>query len=249
MQGMILRSVPQGDFDKRLILLTREMGRITVFARGARRGKSDFSGKTNPFSFGTFIIGVGSSAYFLKQADIKNYFIEMSMDYKRSCYGFYFLEFAEYYSREGIESYEQLGLLYQTMRALEKGSIPYALIRVVFELRMLVINGEYPEVFTCINCSENLTEGYLLINRGGVLCPECGRKSITDGYIEAASLYTMQYIISAQLTRLYTFVVKEAVLEELQQIMKQYCRRYVDKEFKSLTVLEELLDYCNERNG
>lgn len=240
-QGMILRSAPQGDFDKRLVILTKERGRITVFARGARRGKNALAGKTNPFSFGEFVLGTGSSAYYLKQAEITNYFMEMTLDYACSCYGFYFLEFAEHYSREGYESFELLGLLYQTLRALEKGSIPYALIRVIFELKVLVINGEYPEVFNCIQCGEKLLEGYFHVTKGGTLCPACGSADGVGIYVERSALYTMQYIISAKLTKLYTFVVNEEVLAKLVKVMKQYCFRYVDREFKSLAVLEELL--------
>lgn len=238
-QGMILRSTPQGDYDKRLVILTKERGKITVFARGARRAKNVLTGKTNPFAFGTFHLGTGSSAYYLRNAEITNYFMEMGMDYERSCYGFYFLEFAEYYGREGVEELQMLKLLYQSMRALLNESIPNRLVRYIFELKAMVINGEYPEVFQCMKCRKTVEDGYFSVNKAGVVCHSC-KEAVHDGiYIDASVLYTFQYIITAEIEKLYTFVVKEEVFRKIKEIMNLYTRRYIDYEFRSLALLEE----------
>ena len=102
-------------------------------------------GVTRPFVFGTFKLYEGRDAYNLQGADVLNYFAEIPQDMEATCYGSYFLEFADYYSRENLEATEQLLLLYQSLRALLKPALPKPLIQAVFELRSMVINGDYTE--------------------------------------------------------------------------------------------------------
>ena len=89
--GMVIRATASGEADRRLVILTRERGKITAFARGAKRPGSSLMGASRPFVFGTFRLYEGREAYSLQGAEISNYFQEISADMEAACYGSYFL--------------------------------------------------------------------------------------------------------------------------------------------------------------
>ena len=146
MLGMVLTSAPSGEYDRRLVLLTRERGKITAFSHGSRKPGNPLMAASRPFSFGNFSLYEGRTAYSLQSAQILNYFDELSSDMEAACYGAYFLEVAEYLAQENMDGTELLKLLYQSLKALARPAIPNRLARRIFELRAMVINGEYTQL-------------------------------------------------------------------------------------------------------
>lgn len=146
--GMILKSEPIGEYDRRVVILTKERGKLSAFARGARRPGNRFMASTNPFCFGTFQLYPGRSAYTLQEVHIDNFFEALRDDFVGAYIGIYFMEIADYYSRENNDDKELLKLLYQALRALIHPAYDNRLVRAIYEIKAIAVNGEFPGLFS-----------------------------------------------------------------------------------------------------
>ncbi|MBQ3789579.1 MAG: DNA repair protein RecO [Lachnospiraceae bacterium] len=145
-RGVVLSERPVGEYDKLVTLLTMERGKIRAFARGAKRPRNRLAAALQPFHFGNFRLYEGRDSYNVEDAEILNYFEGIRGDLDNSLTGMLFLELADYYGRENDDNRALLSLLYLALRALEKGKQDRTLIRIIYEIRALAIDGQYPGI-------------------------------------------------------------------------------------------------------
>lgn len=207
-KGMVLMASPIGENDRRLLLLTQELGLISAFCRGAQKQKSSMGAGSRPFTAGTFEMFSGRSSYTVVGMEVINYFDALSRDPEAAAYGMFFMEFSAYYGREGIDGTDQLNLNYLTLSALEKKTMPFRLIASIFILKTMVISGEYSES--------------PLVQTG-----DKAKKA-------------WRYIVEAPLGKLYTFSLDKDSSQELESAVHGLMEHFVDRQFKSLAVLEEI---------
>ena len=238
--GMVLSAAPIGEYDRRVVILTKEYGKVAAFARGARRPNSSLVGVTSPFTFGKFNLYQGRNSYTLQGAEVENYFEELRTDITGAYYGLYFLEFASFCTRECNDEREVLKLLYQSLKALTNKHIPDKLIRYVFEIKMYYIMGIGPEVRRCLICRSDEGKMFFSPSKGGIVCGQCTSGIIDKIAVSNSTLYTLQYIQGRTIQKLYTFNVNDEVLGQLRAISDRYRFIHIDKEFNSLEILETI---------
>lgn len=242
--GMVLMVTQVGDYDRRLVILTKERGKVSAFARGARRTGNALTAACQPFTYGIFTLFSGRDAYRVQNIEVQNYFDEIKTDFDGITYGTYFCEMADYFTHENLDDREQLKLLYVTLRALVKKQVSASLIRRVYEIRALALDGEEMQVFSCVKCGNQGTGYVFRARQGGLVCVDhCQIDYDIGELLHPSTVYTMQFILSSSLEKLYSFSVSPEVQEELDGICNAFLEEYVDRKFKSAEFLDSLS--CN----
>ena len=238
--GIVLSVMPVNEADRRVLLLTKELGKMSAFARGARRPTSPFVGAVKPFAFGVFYLNNGRSAYSIQKTEISEYFEELAKDVDSSVYGQAFMELSAYFSHENEDGTESLALLYFALRALSGTKIPKALVRAVFELKLLSVNGLLPEFSVCPKCKKQLESGFFSPALMQPLCADCG--SGDPRYpLSKSTVYTLEFIRLSPVNRLFTFRVTDEVQKELSEVTELFFRQVLDRELPARSMLKMLL--------
>lgn len=206
--GIVLSSMPMGEYDKRLLLLTREFGKISAFAKGARRPNSPLVGAAMLFACGDFELFEGRSAYTVRGARIAEHFDYLTTDVEAMCYGSYFAEIADFYGQEGVDASEAVKLLYVALKALRNDKLDRRLTRRVYELKAMQEAGEYFE------------------------------KPPREVGESAAKAW--QYVLANPAEKLFRFGLGEEAYREFAAAVDDLRKRFMDRQFKSLSILEEI---------
>ena len=211
LNGIILSSQPMGEYDRRVVILSRERGKIACFAKGARKPTNHLAGLTRVFSFGTFFVYEGRSSYSIHGADIKNYFEKVLKDYDATLYACYFCEIADYYGREGLESKDAINLLYAAISSLINPALERKLTKAIYEIRVVVDQGECPplnELF--VSPSETFSSN---------------------------TLKAYNYVLTTNADKLFKFTVGDDTIMQMEMIAEKIISYAIDKKLKSKEML------------
>lgn len=237
--GIVLSVFPVGENDRRLTLLTKERGKLSVFARGCRRPKHPLFGVTQPLIYGEFMVTDTRHYTYLKSAECKDFFHFLKKDLDTIYYSTYFAEVAEYFTMEGQDERDILNLLFATFMAVKRNQIPLPLIRRIYECKLLQFAGVGMQCFACLSCGRTENLRTISFADGGIFCETCGsgRKGT---FVEPSVLYALQYVQAASLDRLFSFNLTEKRSAEFQWIVKRYFLTHVEHRFKAAQMLDTL---------
>ena len=240
-KGLILRETQYKDNDKLLDVLTGDMGRITVKARGVRRKNSPLRSGCQLLCYSELTLFEKNGFYTVNEAEPLEMFMGLRTDIELLALGSYFAQLLSCVSDQDQVSPELLSLGLNSLYALDQLKKPQVLVKAVFELRLMALAGYYPELSGCAACGEEGTRLFCF-QEGGLLCEDC-RKNLPgqDGVeLSQGVLDAMEHILHCPAKRLFSFTLPEQQLKELGEVTERYLICQLDQSFYALDFYKRL---------
>lgn len=234
-KGIVLHVMPIKEHDKRIVLFSKEYGKMVVFANGAKRAKSPLLAGTQPFVFGEFFLHEGTNSYTLRQVNVLESFYELRLDMNDLAYGLYCLEVMNHIVQEMDPNEDLLRLLYVTLMAVKKKQNANKVIKTVFEFRILNMIGFAPDLSGCMECGKNTGE-FVLSHKGGLICSECMNHD--HAVVDGDDIKVLRHLQSTPLKSLYHFKMDQNLFERIKKPLHQYFEHFVPHQFKSLEIIQ-----------
>lgn len=171
-EGIVLKSIPYGETNKIVTLFTKEAGKITAMARGAKKPASRLAAITQTFTHGLFLVRSGRGMGTLEQGEIVNSVRTIREDLEASAYAGLIVELIDKLTEEQTPNQAIFQLLEQSLHAIDEEYDPQA-IALFVQWKMLPVSGIYPILHECANCRSTEGEFAFSFQQIGFLCHRC----------------------------------------------------------------------------
>jgi DNA repair protein RecO (recombination protein O) len=194
--AIVLRARDYSESDRIVTLLTREFGKLSGIAKGAKASRRRFERKLEPFSQVNLFFRRrphGQLVFITRAEPGESVPPAIEDDLAKIALGSYMLELADALTSEEAEAVDAYHVLARALETLGNGAACLAM-RQSFELNLLRAAGFGLEFARCRICAgvengavrETAGAVYFVVSRGGIVCARC-RPHAPEGAVRLAA--------------------------------------------------------------
>ncbi len=242
--AIVLRSWPFGESDKIVSFFTKDFGKVTGIAKGAKRSRKRFVNSLELFSLVNlrFQDRPHNSLAFVHACDLIRVFKDLCASLEKIAHVSYLVEITDGLTGEREENQSLFEHLKQGLIFVEEKG-PSLLFLIFFQLKLIKLSGYEPVLEHCRRCRKSWkakpqTQWCFSPRDGGILCEPCStfRKETIPLSLEA--LYAL---VNFQKAKAYPTIPPSfppSVLKEGHSVLFRFIQFQLGKELKSAPFLD-----------
>jgi DNA repair protein RecO (recombination protein O) len=236
-EAVVLRHTDWGEADRLLWLYTRELGKLRVVAKGVRKPRSRKAGHLEPFTRVNLLLAWGREMYIVTQAEAVDIFLSLRADLVRMSYAAYVVELLDRFTYEEGENRTLYRLLAETLERLDHEP------DLAFAVRYYeVLLGFRPQLLHCVQCEAEIQpeDQYFSSERGGVLCPKCGKGVPGVRPVSMPALKILRHMQRSGYAEARRAHLTTAVDRELENLMGHYLTYLLERSLNTPAFLRRV---------
>lgn len=242
--GIVIREVKTRESDKLITVLSRELGVINIYVKGAMRLKNKFHSATGMFTYSEFVVFESHSTelYQLNEAYPKHIFHALSGNVEYLALAMYMSELVREVTVPDEATEEILRLFLNTLHMMCRGKWTPKVCKAAFEMRLMCETGYRPNLLGCKKCGKYEDEiFYFDTENGEIVCCDC-MKPYDKGYyiVQPATLMALRYLAYANLDKMFTFNISEKFEYQLGRLRERYVFDHTKSDYKTLDFLKSI---------
>jgi DNA repair protein RecO (recombination protein O) len=218
-QALVLLRHERGEADRLLVLLTKERGKLTALARGARRSRKRFGGCLELGSLIEVVLTDNGRGWpQIEEAHLLDGHQHAISDLLRIAQMAYVCELAASLIPEGQAEKLVFDELVSILAILDQRSLASEDLR-VYELTLVSIVGFAPQLACCVACGQKQSAHWFFDpSNGGIVCQACAGASQVVA-IDHEALKLLRAIQAGEKPGPVTPTTRVAVREALAQLV------------------------------
>lgn len=183
--AIVLKRMDYGETSRIVTLYSREEGRVSVLAKGARSRSNRFGSALEPaaVSHVVYYYRPTRELQTLTQADTSERFTRLLESMESISGALHVLDIVNAITQPGDVHPELYDASMAALRALDARNEPIALALLHFRVRAAKVSGVAPSVSRCISCGRDISSDAgavsFDIRRGGMLCRQCDPQGVS----------------------------------------------------------------------
>ncbi len=236
--AVVIDCIDHGESDMIVTFFTKNKGRITGIAKGAKRSKKRFVNKLELFSLLTinYTESQHKSLVFIREAELHTSFLNLRSDMQLYSTASVLREFLLVATVEREEDEKLFSLLLWALNSLNEKR-PHLSILVIFLLIFFDNIGYRPNLNRCLTCHHPLSSKlhyHFCVASGGIICEKCKAQSYPPLItLSLGTLKLLNSIFDQPLTRLHRLHFSHQTLKQSLAILYEYSRQLLQRDIHS----------------
>ncbi len=238
--AIVIRQVDFSESSSVLTLFTRDFGKISSLAKGAKRLKSAFEGSLDLLSECQVVfIHKSSGLDLLTEAQLISRFKPSPKSLTHLYGGFYIAELLNSLTEENDPHPELYDAAVEALAVLSSELPPYcAIFR--FELLTLREIGQLPDFETCTICQSQIFLGdrsRFWVSESGLICSQCGHPEYERTEIQSGAIAVIRKLIEGDAATLDRLSISQEQRRDIRKLLTSVISAILGKRPKTTKLL------------